>query len=115
MEAAIFILAWIIGVYFIKIKMELNAFRKKAVEHKDIYVPSYNEMMRFNHWSLNLLKYVLNQIAEYKTEINYKKLYVANKKESEAVPAFAWSNSGKQNKTAINFESENEPEFRSAA
>jgi hypothetical protein len=57
----IFIL-WIVVLYIIKLNREIYEFKKYYSQHKDIYVPSYKEIIDNNLWYIQFFNFIKAQI-----------------------------------------------------
>ncbi|HEX2960751.1 MAG TPA: hypothetical protein VHO43_03110 [Ignavibacteriales bacterium] len=61
MELFWLFLIWVFLLYFIRIHMELYSYRKYFSQHNDIYVPSYNELAKTDHWGIRTAQYIFTQ------------------------------------------------------
>lgn len=61
MELFWLFLVWVFILYFIRIHMELYSYRKYFSQHNDIYVPSFSEMSKMDHWSIHTVQYIFAQ------------------------------------------------------
>ena len=66
MEILILFFIWIALLYIIRLKKEINGYRKYFSQHDSIYVPSYKEITVNNHWTIQLVKYIASQLREAK-------------------------------------------------
>jgi len=105
-ETLILIGIWLLGIYFIKMQMEIKAYKKHLNQHKDIYVPSYTEMMKTNHWTIQLTKYLLREYREMREDNLAKKVYNSIKN-NESVPVLALASQERSHST-LNYKSEEE-------
>ncbi|HEX2865501.1 MAG TPA: hypothetical protein VHO03_00590 [Ignavibacteriales bacterium] len=61
MELFWLFLVWVFVLYLVRIHMELFSYRKYFSQHNDIYVPSFSEMAKTDHWSMRTVQYLFAQ------------------------------------------------------
>jgi hypothetical protein len=66
MEILILLIIWASILYIVRLKKDLNIYRKYLSQHDDIYVPSYKEITANNHWTIQLAKYISLQLKDIK-------------------------------------------------
>jgi hypothetical protein len=94
-EPFILLAIWVFGIYFIRIHMELRAFKKEFNQHRDIYVPSYEELMKMNHWSMQLARFIIKEINKAKKSNISRKMYPSFQNKNDVAVLALASNSDK--------------------
>ncbi|MGE5400682.1 MAG: hypothetical protein ACM3S2_09775 [Ignavibacteriales bacterium] len=64
MELFWLFVVWVFVLYLVRIHMELFAYRKYFSQHNNIYVPSYKEIIKMDHWSLRLVQFIFSQFRK---------------------------------------------------
>lgn len=104
MEPLILLAIWLIGIFIIRTQMELRALKKHFNQHRDIYVPSYEELMRMNHWSIQLARFLIKEFRKTKNNNISRKIYPAfeNKNDLSILALASNSDKGKTNLNNFN-------------
>lgn len=80
MELLWLLIIWVMGLYLIRVHLQLRAYRRHLNRHREIYVPSLSEIMQTNHWTIQLARYLSSQVG----------------RNEKAVPEREYSSFGKQ-------------------
>lgn len=80
MELFGLIVVWVVSLYIIRLHLELHAYRKYLNQHNDIYVPSYQEILKTNSWNLRSAYSILSQLKKETRQAGQKMTPVYNKK-----------------------------------
>lgn len=99
-EPIILLAFWMLGICFIRVYRELRVFRNLYNQHRDIYVPSYEELMKVNHWSIQLTRFLINEFKKARKNNINKRMYPTFESKSD-MAVLALASNSKKSKTSV--------------
>ena len=100
MEPLILLAFWMLGICFIRVYRELRVFRSLYNQHRDIYVPSYEEMMKMNHWTIQFTRFLLKELKKARKNNINKRMYPNFESKSD-LAVLALASNSKKSKTSL--------------